>query len=175
MRILELTRKEFGGGRLTYQYDTFGYYAVSASLLGDGFSVTAVPKNAARRHMEFTTEIFSASLTDPTLFILVDNAGERAGYLETCLEAEGKVLRIVNLMVEDGSRRRGYGSLLLSRAKTQARSLGCKGLCVRVPAGNYGGIRFLLGQGLTLTGYTALPCAPGAAVNEPTLELGLIC
>ncbi len=174
MRILELTRKEFGGGRLTYQYDTFGYYAVSASLLGDGFSVTAVPKNAARRHMEFTTEIFSPSLIDPTLFILVDNAGERAGYLETCLEADGQVLRIVNLMVEDGSRRRGYGSLLLSRAKTQARSLGCKGLCARVPAGNYGGIRFLLGQGPTLTGYTALPCAPGAAVNEPTLELGIV-
>ena len=175
MRILELTRKEFGGGRLTYQYDSFGYYAVSASVAGEGFSVTAVPKNAARRHVEFTTEIFSPVLQDPTLFILIDNAGERAGYLETCLEAEGKVLRITNLMVEDGSRRRGYGSLLLSRAKTQARSLGCKGLFVRVPAGNFGGIRFLLGQGLTLTGYTALPCAPGAGENEPTLELGTTC
>ena len=108
MRILELTRKEFSGGQLTYQYDTFGYYAVSASVAGAGFSVTAMPKNAARRHVEFTTGIFSPALTDPTLFILVDNAGERAGYLETCLEAEGKVLRISNLMVEDGSRRRGY-------------------------------------------------------------------
>ena len=174
MRILELTRKEFAGGRLTYQYDSFGCYSVVANVQGDGFSVAVVPKNAARRHTEFTTEIFAPSLTEPTLFILVDNAGERAGYLETCLEADGQVLRIVNLMVEDGSRRRGYGSLLLSRAKTQARSLGCKGLCVRVPAGNYGGIRFLLGQGLTLTGYTALPCALGAAVNEPTLELGIV-
>ncbi len=174
MRILELTRKEFAGGRLTYQYDSFGCYSVVANVQGDGFSVAVVPKNAARRHTEFTTEIFAPSLTEPTLFILVDNAGERVGYLETCPAENGKVLRVTNLMVEDGYRRRGYGSLLLSRARTQARALGCQALSVKVPAGNYGGIRFLLGQGLTLTGYTALPGSPGAAQNEPTLELGAL-
>ena len=172
MRILELTRKEFAGGQLVYEYDSFGYYDVSAGLLGEGFSVAVTPKNAPRRHVSFATDIFSPELPEPTLFILVDNEGNRAGYLETNREAQGKTLRIVNLMVEDTSRRRGYGSLLLSRARTQARALGCRALRVRVPAGNFGGIRFLLGQGLTLTGYTALPDAPGAGVNEPTLELG---
>ena len=114
------------------------------------------------------------SLSVGTLFMLLDNKGERAGFLETCPDESGQVLRVTNLMVEDGYRRRGYGSLLLSRARTQARALGCQALSVKVPAGNYGGIRFLLGQGLTLTGYTALPGSPGAAQNEPTLELGAL-
>ena len=173
MRILELTRKEFAGGRLIYRYDTFGYFDVKPGRQGDSFTLTVTPKNAARRHIEFAAEIFAPALQSPTLFILLDNAGERAGYLETEPENGGKTLRVTNFMVEDGCRRRGYGSLLLSRAKTQARALGCRALSVRVPAGNFGGVRFLLGQGLTLTGYTALPDAPGAAENEPTLELGL--
>lgn len=173
MRILELTRKEFAGGQLTYRYDSYAYYRVEASREGEDFRLVFTVRPDGRRHTEYRTDVFSPVLRDPTLFMLLDNEGERAGFLETCPDESGQVLRVTNLMVEDACRRRGYGALLLSRAKTQARALGCRALSARVPAGNVGAVRFLLSQGLTLTGYTALPGTPGAAPNEPSLELGL--
>ena len=174
MKILELTRKEFAGGILTYQYDTFGYYAVTASSGENGFSLSLVPKNAARRHIEYSREIFAPQLLSPRLFILTDSGGERAGYLETNPSPDGRTLEVTNFMVEESFRRQGYGTLLLTRAKNQARAMRCEALRIRVHAANFDAIRFLLGQGLTLTGYTALPDAPGARPGEPTLEFGCL-
>ncbi|MBQ8082159.1 MAG: GNAT family N-acetyltransferase [Clostridia bacterium] len=156
MRFLELPRQEFLDSRLTYVYDATARYDVTLERRGDGFSIALSSRPTQRRHLEYSEPLFASGLEDPHAYALVDHLGERVGYVETALEKDD-ILRIVNLMVEDGYRRRGYGSLLISKAKTQARALRCSALTISVSQGNAGAIRFLLGQGFTLSGFNSLP------------------
>ena len=103
---------------------------------------------------------------NPRVVTLMDNEGERVGYLELASEHEGRVARITNLLVEDGYRRRGYGSLLISKARMMAKADGAFSLRAYVSGINAGAVRFLMRQGMTLVGFSMLE-------DELMLELGM--
>ena len=166
MRFLELPRAEFAGGELRYIFDTSACYVPELAQEGDGFALRLRVSAMPRRHVDYITRIYDLRLIDPRVVTLMDNEGERVGYIEMAHEHEGQVARITNLLVEDGYRRRGYGSLLISRARTMAKADGSVSLRAYVSGINAGAVRFLMRQGMTLVGFSMLE-------NELMLELGM--
>ncbi len=166
MRFLELPKAEFAGGELRYIFDTSACYLPEVMQTGEGFEVRLTAAATPRRHVDYITKIYDPRLTDPHVWTLIDNEGERVGYMELAAEQDGRVVRVTNLMVEDGYRRRGYGSLLMSKARAQAKAAGAVSLRAYVSGANVGAVRFLLRQGMTLTGFSALE-------DELRLELGM--
>ena len=153
MRFLELPKAEFAGGELRYIFDTSACYIPEIAQEGDGFKLRLRTAAMPRRHVDYITRIFDLRLADPRVVTLIDNEGERVGYLELAREHGGQVARITNLLVEDGYRRRGYGSLLVSRARMMAKADGAFSLRAYVSGINTGAVRFLLRQGMTLAGF----------------------
>ena len=166
MRFQELPKAEFAGGELRYIFDTSACYVPEFSRNGDSFesrlAVTPVP----RRHVDYITRIYDPRLIEPRVVTLIDNTGERVGYLELAQEHEGRIARITNLLVEDEYRRRGYGSLLISRARTMAKAAHAESLRAYVAGINVGAVRFLLTQGMGLVGFSTLD-------DEIMLEMGM--
>lgn len=166
MRFLELPKAEFAGGELRYIFDTSACYVPEFSREGDSFGTRLTVVPIPRRHVDYITRIYDPRLADPRVVTLIDNSGERVGYLELAQEHEGRIARITNLLVEDEHRRRGYGSLLVSRARTMAKAAGAESLRVYVAGINVGAVRFMLTQGMGLVGFSALG-------DEIMLELGM--
>ena len=166
MRFLELPKVEFAGGELRYIFDTSACYVPEVTQTGDGFELRLNPVSMPRRHIDYITRIYDPRLVNARVVSLLDHTGERVGYVETASEHEGCILRVTNLLVEDEYRRRGYGSLLITRAKAQAKSVGAVSLRVWVAGVNAGAVRFFLRQGMTLAGFSALE-------DEVLLELAM--
>ena len=166
MRFQELPRPEFAGGELRYIFDTSSCYVPGFSQEGDRFVLSLSPVAMPRQHVDYITRIYDPRLIEPRVVTLIDNAGERVGYLELAREHDGRIARITNLLVEDGYRRRGYGSLLISRARTMAKADGAGSLRAYVSGINAGAVRFLLGQGMSLVGFSTYE-------DELMLELGM--
>ena len=166
MRFLELPKAEFAGGELRYIFDTSACYVPETRQAGDGFEIRLSAVPIPRRRVDYITRIYEPRLVDPHVLTLLDNQGERVGYVELASERGGQIMRVTNLLVEDEYRRRGYGSLIMSRAKTQAKASGALSLRVYVTGINAGAVRFLLRQGMSLVGFSMLD-------DELMLELGL--
>jgi len=156
MRFVDLPRDEFAGGELRYIFDSTSCYRAEITQKERDFTVSLTCHAAPRRHFDYITRIYDPRLTDARVFTLVDNDGERVGFAEVASENDGRRRLLTNLLVEDGYRRRGYGTLLLSRARTQARGAGAEELRVFVSAVNAGAVRFFLTQGFALSGFSSL-------------------
>ena len=166
MRFLDLPKAEFAGGELRYIFDTSACYLPEIAQTPDGFEMRLTAAAMPRRHVDYITRIYDPRLTDPRVTALLDNEGERVGYMEIAYERDGQVARVTNLLVEDAYRRRGYGSLLLSRARATARADGAVSLRAYVSGVNVGAARFLLRQGMSLVGFSMLD-------DELLLEMGM--
>lgn len=166
MRFLELPKGEFAGGELRYIFDTSACYFPEMQAEGDSFSLRLAARPIPRQHLDYITRIYEPRLVNARVWTLIDNVGERVGYIELAEERGGHVSRITNLLVEDAYRRRGYGSLMISKAKTLAKAAGADSLRIFVSGINAGAVRFLLAQGMSLVGFSALD-------HELLMEMGM--
>ena len=84
-------------------------------------------------------------------------------------------LRITNLIVQDGFRRRGYGSLLMTKAREIARSQGRRALILETQSCNTAAISFYLSQGFSFMGFNACEYSnQDLEKHEVRLEMGLL-
>ena len=166
MKFMELPKSEFAGGELRYIFDTSSCYVPGLTQNGDSFELSLTTVSMPRQHVDYITRIYDPRLIESRVVTLIDNAGERVGYVEVAREHEGRIARITNLLVEDGYRRRGYGSLLVSRARIMAKADGAESLRAYAAGINAGAVRFLLGQGMGLVGFSTFG-------DELMLELGM--
>ena len=173
MQIIELPRKQYEGYTLHFDYDTAGYYDVRVFPTQMGFATTFEVKGIPREHRHFTDKLYAPHWDDPRAFGLMNNEGALSGIMEVTKEEWNNRLRITNLLVFDGYRRRGYGSLLMCKAKTLARSMGCRAIILETQSCNLGAIRFYLAQGLTLMGFNACEYSnEDIERHEVRLEMG---
>ncbi len=175
MRFVELPKEQYAGYELKFEYDTSAYYDIAISGDGDGFSVAFALKSIPRQHKTFTASLYAPYLDDPRAFALQTNEGALAAIMEVSKENRNNRLRVSNLLVFDGFRRRGYGTLLLCKAKALARSLSCRALILETQSCNTGAIRFYLSQGLTLMGFNACEYSnEDLEKHEARMEMGLL-
>ena len=94
-----------------------------------------------RGSRKYTDEELSALLRDESYRIFVaDEDGEVAGYIFTIIEEtkdsgslnDRKNLYIDDLCVDTAYQKRGVGTLLLNRARSEAKSLGCQSITLNV-------------------------------------------
>ena len=153
MRIGELPRQIYEGNELVFSYDTSAYYEVRLRDSGTVMSAEFIRVNCPRRHVEFTDRLFAPHWADPHAYGVWDG-NELLAVMEVTPEWNGR-LRITNLCVRDGFRRRGLGTMLITRARELARAQGMRGLILETQSCNAGAIAFYLSQGLTLQGFDA--------------------
>ena len=95
--------------------------------------------------------------------------------LEVTPENWNNRLRITNLCVQDGYRRRGYGTLLMTRAREIARAQHRRALILETQSCNTGAIGFYMAQGLSLMGFNACEYSnQDVEKHEIRLEMGCL-
>ena len=174
MHITELPRERFEGYQVVFSYDSRAYYDLKMRCSQNVFALEFVRTPCEKTRKEFTDRLFEPHWDDPHAYALWDGQEMRA-ILEVTPENWNNRLRITNLCVEDGYRRRGYGSLLMTRAKEIARAQKRRALILETQSCNAPAISFYLSQGLSLMGFNACEYSnEDAAKHEIRLEMGCL-
>lgn len=174
MHIAELSKEQFSGYEVVFSYVSTAYYDLRMRSSENVFSLELVRTPCAPVHKEFTDQLFAAHWDDPKAYGLWDGKELRA-ILEVTPENWNNRLRVTNLCVQEGFRRRGYGTLLMTRAKEIARAQRRRALILETQSCNTAAIAFYLSQGLTLMGLNACEYQnDDVQRHEVRLELGCL-
>ena len=154
MRISELPREEYEGFELVFSYTSKAYYDLKLRQSENVFSAEFVKTPCPSVHKEFTDKLFAPYWDDPHVWGLWDESRLLA-VMEVTPERWNNRLRITNLCVAEGHRRRGYGALLITKAREIAKARGCRALILETQSCNTGAIAFYLNQGFSFLGFNA--------------------
>ena len=172
MHISELPRERFEGYEVVFSYESKGYYDLKMRCTENVFALEFVRTPCAPVHKEFVDHLFAPHWDDPRAYALWDGREMRA-ILEVTPENWNNRLRITNLCVQDGYRRRGYGTLLMTRAREIARAQHRRALILETQSCNTGAIGFYMAQGLSLMGFNACEYSnQDVEKHEIRLEMG---
>jgi len=174
MRIRQLTLKETGRRKLHYSYVADRHYRLAVVRRADGWSVRLairrLPKGIEKR---CTSALAAPHVNRPTVFAAFIGKKE-VGIVEVGHDTWNNRLRVWELLVDEGHRRRGIGSALMRRAKRHAKEVGARMVVLETQSCNVGAIEFYRSHGFGLIGFDA-----GAYSNddvekgEVRLEFGL--
>jgi len=172
MHISELPRERFEGFQVVFSYDSKAYYDLKIRCTQNVFSADFVRTPCEPIHKESVDRLFAPYWEDPRAYGLFDGPHMRA-ILEVTPENWNNRLRITNLCVQEGYRRRGYGALLMTKAREIARSQRRRGIILETQSCNSAAIAFYLSQGLTFMGFDAF-CYTNedAQRHEVRMEMG---
>ena len=92
-------------------------------------------------NMKFEDHLFAPHWDDPHAYGLWDGT-QLVAIMEVTPETWNNRLRITNLFVQEGYRRRGFGTLLMTRAREIARAQGRRALILETQSCNYPAISF---------------------------------
>ena len=174
MHISELPRAQYEGFELFFSYESKAYYDLQLRTSENVFAVEFVRTPCAPVRKEFTDKLFAPYWDDPRAYGLWDGK-EMLAILEVTPENWNNRLRITNLCVQEGYRRRGFGTLMMTRAKEIARAQHRRALILETQSCNTGAIAFYLNQGLSLMGFNACEYSnQDVEKHEIRLEMGCL-
>ncbi len=174
MHISELPRDQFVGYQVVFSYDSKAYYDLRMRQTENVFAVELVRTPCAPIHKEFEDHLFAPHWDDPHAYALWDGK-EMLAILEVTPENWNNRLRITNLCVADGHRRKGYGSLMITKAREIARMQRRRALILETQSCNHAAISFYLAQGFTLMGFNACEYSnEDPQRHEIRLEMGCL-
>lgn len=150
MRMIELDRSTLSGQELTLDFDSYAVWEASFSAEDEAIQVTVSRQKAPRKHFEYNVPVFGSR--DSRVFGILDN-NELRGLAEISGASAGEAARLDTLCVFDGFRRRGLGTLLLSKVKEVLKREGCSSAVLSVSAYNSGAVDFFRKNGFTITGF----------------------
>ena len=172
MRIAELPREQYEGYQLIFSYDSKAYYDLRIRTSQNVFALEFVRTPCSPVHKEFADTLFAPHWDDPHAYGLWDGS-QLVAVMEVTPETWNNRLRITNLFVQEGYRRRGVGTLLMTRAREIARAQGRRALILETQSCNSGAIAFYLNQGLTFMGFNACEYSnEDAQKHEVRIEMG---
>ena len=174
MHITELPREQFEGYQMIFTYESRAYYDLKMRSTQNVFALELVRTPCEKTRMESVDQLFEPYWDDPHAYALCDGKEMRA-ILEVTPENWNNRLRITNLCVQEGYRRRGYGSLLMTRAREIARSQRRRALILETQSCNIAAISFYREQGLSLMGFNACEYSnQDVEKHEIRLEMGCL-
>ena len=174
MHISELPKEKFHGFEVFFSYVSSAYYDLRQRSSENVFSLELVRTPCALTRKEFSDQLFASHWDDPKAYGLWDGKELRA-ILEVTPEKWNNRLRITNLCVQDGFRRRGYGTLLMTRAKEIGRAQHRRALILETQSCNAAAIAFYLSQGLSLMGLNTCEYSnQDVERHEIRLEMGCL-
>lgn len=174
MWITELPREKYEGYELTFSFASSAYYDLKVRTTENLFMAEFIRVPCPLFHREFTDTLFAPYWDDPHVYGLQNDDGLCA-VIEVTPENWNNRLRITNLCVKEGYRRRGYGSLLMTKAREVARAQGRRALILETQSCNAGAIAFYLSQGLTFMGFNACEYSnQDPEKHEVRIEMGCL-
>jgi ribosomal protein S18 acetylase RimI-like enzyme len=174
VRIIELFKQKLTFPKLKFRYSTREYYAVTVLRKKDGWEVKlvleALPKPIEKR---FEGGLFQDFVDEPRVFA-AELEGEQVGWIELGFQKWNNRMRIWELLVEEGFRRKGIGTLLVDYAVKVSKERKTRMLVVETQSCNIPAINFYLKHGFELIGFDiAAYSNEDIERREVRLEFGL--
>ena len=174
MRIAELPREQYDGFELVFSYTSKAYYDLRLRTGANVFACEFVRTPCQPVHKEFVDKLFAPHWDDPHAYGLWDG-NQLVGVIELTPETWNNRLRVTNLCVQEDRRRRGFGTLLMTKAKEIARAQKRRALILETQSCNAAAIAFYLSQGFTFMGFNACEYSnEDIERHEIRIELGCL-
>ena len=130
IRIIELIKEELPFSKLKFKYFTKEHYAVTVLRKKDGWEIKlvleALPKPIEKR---FEGGLFQDFVDEPRVFA-AELEDKQVGWIELGFQKWNNRMRIWELLVEEGFRRKGIGTLLVDHAVKLSKRRGARMLVV---------------------------------------------
>ncbi len=151
LKIVQLDPQKYKGFKLVFEYETDAYYEVQRTP-GELFTIQLVRKAFSDTQKKgFDGHLFEDHLEAPSAFALY--AGDQvAGYIEVDREAWHKRLRVTEILVLMDFRGKGYGRMLMDKAKAIAEVEGLREIVLETQSCNTRAIDFYVQQGFFVNG-----------------------
>jgi ribosomal protein S18 acetylase RimI-like enzyme len=172
MKIIELTKDEYKGYPLSYQYTTKFYYDLSLKKKKD--IKMSLKKKKFRKKVEksFDSKLFEDFVENPKVFAIFDKK-KMIAVIEGSYESWNNRFRIWEFLVDKKYRREGYGKALFNFISEYAIKLGSRALVLEVQSCNEPAISFYIDRGLHLIGFDTMSYSNKDIENkEIRLEFG---
>lgn len=151
MEIIALDKKEYKGFNLEFKYTSEYYYDLVIDP-NKVFSIDLIKKPFEKESdKEFTGKLYEDYLENPSAFSVNDNE-EVLGYIEVDREAWNNRLRITEILILDKYRSKGYGSILINKAKEIAEKEEFREIILETQSCNSKAIEFYIKNGFKING-----------------------
>lgn len=153
--IVELDKIEASSIRLHYEYTSEDYYDLSIHHEPGGWKIELNLKPFEKPFKKtFESRFFEEFVEEPRVFAAVLD-GERVGWLEVGYHKWNNRMRIWEILIKEGFRRRGIGTALMNHALKIAKEKGARALALETQSCNAPAIGFYLKYGFELVGFDA--------------------
>jgi len=150
MKTEELRREDYKNYSLDFEYTTSRYYDVEKK---DGlFNIELILKEFGKYVVKhFSGRLYEDFFEEARAFQLIDNE-VIVGFLEINYERWNRRLRVTNLLVLNDFRKKGYGTVLLNKAKEIAKEDNMREIVLETQSCNYPAIQMYLKNGFKVNG-----------------------
>ena len=174
VRIVELFKEKLPFSKLKFRYFTKEHYEVTVLRKKDGWKIKlvleALPKPIEKR---FEGGLFQDFVDEPRVFA-AELKGNQVGWMELGFQEWNNRMRIWELLVKEGFRRKGIGALLVDYAVKLSKKRRVRMLVVETQSCNVPAINFYLKNGFELIGFDAAAYSnEDIERKEVRLEFGL--
>ena len=174
VRIVELFKEKLPFSKLKFRYFTKEHYEVTVLRKKDGWKIKlvleALPKPIKKR---FEGGLFQDFVDEPRVFA-AELKGNQVGWMELGFQEWNNRMRIWELLVKEGFRRKGIGALLVDYAVKLSKKRRVRMLVVETQSCNVPAINFYLKNGFELIGFDAAAYSnEDIERKEVRLEFGL--
>lgn len=172
--IVELFKEKLPFSKLRFRYFTKQHYAVTLLCHKEGWEIKLVLE-ALPKPMEkhFEGGLFQDFVDEPRVFA-AELEGKQVGWMELGFQEWNNRMRIWELLVKEGFRRRGIGMLLVDHAEKLSKKRGARMLVVETQSCNVPAIDFYIKNGFELIGFDAAAYSnEDIERKEVRLEFGL--
>lgn len=172
MKVVELSKTEYKGYELEYEYMTRFHYAVVIKKKKD-IVITIKKKKMKKTEKTFKDRLFEDYIEDPKAYAIFDKK-KMIGVIEGSLESWSKRYRIWNFVVDKRYRKEGYGKELFAHVVAIAKKEGARALILEVQSCNEPAISFYMKQGLHFVGMDTMSYTNNdIEAKEVRLEFGM--
>lgn len=172
MDITLLDKDKYKGFILEFKYTTNYYYDVEIGS-DEVFSIKLVKKPFDEEvYKSFTGKLYEEWQENPSAFSLSKD-GQPLGYLEVDRESWSNRLRITELLVLDGYRHLGYGTILINKAKEIAEEEKFREIILETQSCNSKAINFYSKNGFRVNGID-LSCYGNHDVAKKEVRLEMV-
>ncbi len=152
MKIAELDRQKYGGLEIAAGYDSAACYDMRVRSGSAVTSFELVKNPCPRFHREYRRQLFAKDHGASRAFGLWDQ-GRLAAVMEILQDSKTDRTEILTLFVDEPYRRRGFGRMMLDKAREFARGENRRAVIMRIDSCNSGAVAFALSQGLRVMGF----------------------
>ena len=156
MRLVALPWERFQGFEMHVPFSSSAVYQVRFSAEEGELAAVVRREACPPAEKDYAVRLFDGRLEAPQSFAMVEDDGRILSIVEVSPETKEQRLRITHLAVDDAHRRRGLGTLMMTKAREVARRYHCQAIVVNVSADNHNAMAFFTKQGMMLQGFDAL-------------------